>query len=38
MYSGAGILVGRLKLSESCHRYSNLTVFSGAIGALERRN
>ena len=24
MYAGAGILVGRLKFSESCHRYSNL--------------
>ena len=24
MYSGADILVGRLKFSESCHRYSNL--------------
>lgn len=24
MYSGAGIFVGRLKFSESCHRYSNL--------------
>ena len=25
IYSGAGILVGRLKLSESCQRYSNLS-------------
>ena len=24
IYSGAGILVGRLKFSLSCHRYSNL--------------
>jgi hypothetical protein len=23
-YSGAGIFVGRLKFSESCHKYSNL--------------
>jgi hypothetical protein len=26
MYSGAGILVGRLKFSASCQRYSNLEV------------
>lgn len=25
MYSGADIFVGRLKFSESCHRYSNLS-------------
>ena len=29
MYSGAGILVGLLKFSESCHRYSNLSSVSG---------
>ena len=27
-YSGAGILVGRLKFSESCQRYSNLYLIS----------
>lgn len=26
MYSGADILVGRLKFSESCHKYSNLPI------------
>lgn len=28
-YCGAGIFVGRLKFSESCHKYSNLYVVSG---------
>ena len=27
-YSGAGIFVGRLKFSESCHRYSNLQLIN----------
>lgn len=36
-YSGAGIFVGRLKFSESCHRYSNLLLLIASIGASGKK-
>ena len=38
MYSGADILVGRLKFSESCQRYSNLLVRQLDLTLLSRLN
>jgi len=38
MYWGAGILVGRLKFSLSCHRYSNLEKLSERNLSLLEKN